>query len=175
MNKSVPMAAAGFAVLAVVASGLAGVNSASAQGGKGTAPHLPVMRAQVSACSGGALTAMSSRTMDFQSIPAATTADVEGSQWSVKGPKKGTDTVLVTISALSGGGGTGETNSVTLYRDGVGTSAGSKYFAYDTTPASTQFCTKIGKGQHTLTLKLQDSGGGASFLYNTTVTYQRFS
>ena len=177
MNKSVPMAAAGFAVLAVVASGLAGVSSANADGSKGSAPRQPAQRAQVSACSGGAAVSMSSRAMDFQSVAAGATAEVEGSQSSVKGPKKGTDTVLVTLTAMASSGGAGELTQVSMTRDGVGTSEGTKYFTYNgiLDQASVQFCTKIGKGQHTLALRVIDGGGGATSLYFPTITYQRFS
>ncbi|MEP9362874.1 hypothetical protein ABLE68_07915 [Nocardioides sp. CN2-186] len=176
MNKSVPMAAAGFAVLAVVASGLAGVSSANADA-KGSAPRQPAQRAQVSACSGGSAISMSSRAMDFQSVTAGSTTEVEGSQSSVKGPKKGTDTILVTFTAMASSGGAGELTTASLYRDGVGTSEGTKYFTYNNVldQATVQFCTKIGKGQHTLALRVTDGGGGATSLYYPTITYQRFS
>lgn len=178
MNKSIPMAAAGFAVLAVVGSGLAGVSSANADGGgKGDAPRVPAMRAQVSQCGGASAIGMTSRAMDFQSVAGGVTAEVEGSQNSVKGPKKGTDTVLVTLTAMASSGGAGELTQVSMTRDGVATSEGAKYFTYNGVldQAAVQFCTKIGKGQHTLALRVTDGGGGSTSLYFPTITYQRFS
>ena len=175
MNKSVPMAAAGFAALALVGSTLAGVGSANADdGGKASVPHLSAKKAQIASCSGGAAVSMSSRAMDQQSIAAGATADVEGSLWNVKGPKKGSDTVLVTLSALAINGSS-QLGYVTLYKDGVGTPEGQKYFGYGSTPATVQFCAKIGKGQHQLVLKMQDDGGTGLTMYNPTITYQRFN
>ncbi len=120
---------------------------------------------------------MTSRAMDFQSVAAGATVEVEGSQSFVKGPKKGTDTVLVTLTAMASSGGAGELTQVSMTRDGVGTNEGTKYFTYNgiLDQASVQFCTKIGKGQHTLALRVIDGGGGATSLYYPTITYQRFS
>ena len=88
-----------------------------------------------------------------------------------------TDTVLVTLTSMSSSGGAGELLSVALYKDGVGTPEGTKYLAYNNIldQSAVQFCTKIGKGQHTLMLKVIDGGGGAATMYFPTVTYQRFS
>jgi len=131
----------------------------------------------VATCSGGPTVAMISRSMDFQSVPAGTTAEVEGSQWQVKGPKKGTDTVLVTLTAMASSGGAGELTQASFYRDGVGTSEGTKYYTYNNIldQATVSFCTKIGHGQHTLNLRVIDGGGGATTMYFPTVTYQRFN
>jgi hypothetical protein len=175
MNKSVPIAAAGLAALLIAGSAATGATVANAADGKGDAPRVPVKRAQVSQCSGGSTIEMSSRAMDYQGVAAGATADVEGSLWNVRGPKKGKDTVLVTLSSLAITGGTGEIDYVSLYRDGVATSEGQKYYGYGSAPATVQFCTKIGKGQHSLVLKVQDPGGGSTSLYNPTITYQRFN
>ncbi|GAA4704444.1 hypothetical protein [Nocardioides conyzicola] len=175
MNTSLPIAAAGLLAVTLAGSTLVGTANAD-DGGKGSAPKVPAARAQVAACTGGPTIAMMSRAMDFQSVPAGTTAEVEGSQWNVKGPKKGKDTVLVTLSAMASSGGAGELTSVTFYRDGVGTSEGTKYFTYNNIldQATVQFCTRIPKGQHTLALRVTDGGGGATTLYYPTITYQRF-
>lgn len=177
MFTSIPTAVAGVAALALAGSVLTGGTAAHAQDGKGGGVPTPAKRVQVSSCTGGAALSMSSRTMDIQSVAGGTTVQVEGSQLQLKGPKKGTDTVLVTFSSLAAAGGAGELTTMSLYRDGVGTSDGPKYYAYgaDLVQATIQFCTKIGKGQHTLELRAADGSGGSSTFYYPTVTYQRFN
>ncbi len=174
--------AAGVAALAL--AGGAAITGSMAQAGDGDgnasanqAPARPAERALVASCSGGAATKLFRRSMDFQSVPAGTTVDLEGSLWSVKGPKKGTDTVMVTVSAMASSGGSGELTQIAFYRDGVGTSEGTKYFTYNNVldQAAVQFCAKIGKGQHQFTVKVTDGGGGAATLYFPTVTYERFN
>jgi hypothetical protein len=175
MNKSIPIAAAGFAVLAISGSALLGATTATAaDGGKATLPHLAAKKAQVTACSGGTTISMNYRTMDQQTIAAGATADIEGSQFTVKGPKKGTDTILVTLSALAFNGSS-QLGYASLYKDGVGTPEGQKYFGYGSTPATIEFCGKINKGQHTFVIKMQDDGGSGLTMYNPTITYQRFN
>lgn len=170
--------AAGVAALAL--AGGATLTGSVAQAGDRNAPPMPDRppeRALVSTCNGGASIGMFGRAMDFQSVAAGATVDLEGSLWSVKGPKKGSDTVLVTVSAMASSGGAGELTSIAFYKDGVGTTEGTKYFTYNNVldQASVQFCTKIKKGLHSLTLKVSDSGGGATSLYFPTVTYERFN
>ena len=170
--------AAGAAALALIGGAALTGSTATADGGdKVRMPARPAERALVSSCTGGPSLGLFYRSMDFQSVAAGTTADVEGSQWQVKGPKKGTDTVLVTLTAMASSGGAGELTQVTFYKDGVGTSEGTKYFTYNNVldQASVSFCTKINKGNHTLNLKVNDGGGGATTLYFPTVSYQRFS
>lgn len=173
------VAAVGVAALILVGGATLSGTMAQAEDDH-TAPPVPnpsSERALLAQCSGGAATKMSSRAMDFQSVSAGATEDVEGSQWVVKGPKRQTDAVLVTLTSMSSSGGAGELLSIALYKDGVGTSEGTKYLAYNNVLDQTavQFCTKIGKGQHTLVLKVTDGGGGAATMYYPTVTYQRFS
>jgi hypothetical protein len=166
-------------VAAVALAGGAALTGSTAQADEGgTTPRLPARpaeRALVSACSGGANVAMFSRSMDSQSVAAGTSTDVEGSQWLPRGPRRGTDTVLVTLTTMASSGGSGELTSVALYKDGVG--RGTKYLTYNGAldQAGVQFCTKISRGQHSLSLKVTDSGGSASTLYFPTVTYQRFN
>ncbi|GAA4369515.1 hypothetical protein [Nocardioides caricicola] len=171
------LTAAGAAGLALV--GGAALTGSSATAGDDTArmPARPAERALVSTCGGGPSVGLFYRSMDFQSVAAGATVDVEGSQWQVKGPKKGTDTVLVTLTAMASSGGAGELTQVSFYKDGVGTNEGTKYFTYNNVldQASVSFCTKISKGNHTLALRVADGGGGASTLYFPTVSYQRFS
>ena len=175
MNKTTPLALAAASALVLVGGAAMTGSSAQADGGK--LPPQPAKKALVQTCSGGAATGMFSRSMDFQSVAAGTTVDVEGSAWQVKGPKKGTDTVLVTLRAMASSGGAGELATVQLYKDGVGTGEGAKYFTYNNIldSASVSFCTKIGKGNHTLTLRVADGGGGATSMYFPNVTYERFS
>lgn len=178
MTKFRTITAAGTAALAL-AGGAALTGSAAQADGPGRAlPAAPrAQRTLVSTCNGGPSVTVFGRTTNFQSVTGGTTADVEGSQWSVRGPRRGTDTVLVTLSSLATSGGAGELSSVAFYKDGVGTSEGSKYYTYNGVlgPASVQFCTKIGHGLHTLSLKVIDPSGGPTSMYNPTITYQRFS
>ncbi|MCW2792550.1 MAG: hypothetical protein JWO76_1648 [Nocardioides sp.] len=169
--------AAGAAALALVGGAALTGSAATADDGAHRMPARPTERALVSSCTGGTSVAMFSRSMDFQSVTAGATVDVEGSQWQVRGPKKGSDAVLVTLTSMASSGGAGELTSVAFYKDGVGTSEGTKYYTYNgiLDEASVSFCTRIPKGQHTLTLKVIDGGGGAATLYFPTVTYQRFS
>lgn len=172
---------AAVGVAALILAGGATVTGTMAQAeNDGIAPPVPnesTHRALVSQCTGGAATKMSTRSMDFQSVSAGTTEDVEGSQWSIKGPKRQTDTVLVTLTSMSSSGGAGELLSIALFKDGVGTAEGTKYLTYNNVldQSAVQFCARVGKGQHTFVLKVSDGGGGASTMYYPTVTYQRFS
>lgn len=171
------LTAAGAAALALIGGAALTGSTATADDGDTRMPARPAQKALVASCTGGASIGMFSRAMDFQSVAAGTTADVEGSQWQVKGPKKGTDTVLVTLTSMASSGGAGELTQASFYRDGVGTSEGTKYYTYNNIldQATVSFCTKIGRGQHTLNLRVVDGGGGATTLYFPTVTYQRFN
>ena len=175
MNKTTSLALAAASALVLVGGAAMTGSTAQADGGK--LPPRPDSKALVQTCAGGAATGLFSRSMDYQSVAAGTTVDVEGSAWQVKGPKKGSDTVLVTLHAMASSGGPGELATVQLYRDGVGTGEGTKYLTYNggLDAASVSFCTKITKGNHTLSLRVADSGGGATSLYYPNVTYQRFS
>lgn len=177
MKKTTPLALATLSAVALV--GGAALTGSTAQADDGTSrafPAKPAKKAVVQTCTGGAGISMFNRSMDNQSIPGGTTAEVEGSQWSVKGPKKGSDTVLVTLTAFANSGGAGEMSYVELFRDGAGTSEGAKYFTYngEWDQASVTFCTKLKKGNHTFDLRVQDDFGNATTLYYPTVTYQRF-
>jgi hypothetical protein len=172
------LTAAGAAALAL--AGGAALTGSTAQADNGDAqrmPERPAARALVSSCTGGHTVSMSRKATDFQNVAAGTTADIEGSLWNVKGPKKGSDTILVTLYSLASSGGAGELTSVSLYKDGVGTSEGTKYFTYNGVldQAAVQFCAKISHGAHTFTLKAIDGGGGATTMYYPTITYERFS
>lgn len=171
------LTAAGAASLALIGGAALTGSTATADDGATKMPARPAQKALVSTCGGGPSLGLFYRSMDFQTVAAGTTADVEGSQWQLKGPKKGTDTILVTLSAMASSGGPGELATAAFYRDGVGTGEGTKYFAYNNVldQASVSFCTKIGKGNHTLNLRVSDGGGGATTLYQPTVSYQRFS
>jgi hypothetical protein len=139
-------------------------------------PDRPQGKALTGACAGKALLGTRYRSVDFQNVPAGTTAEVQGSQWTLKGPSKGTDTVIVTLSSMASSGGAGELASAALYKDGVGTSEGAKYFTYNGVldQATVQFCAKVGSGQHTLAVEVTDGGGGGTTMYYPTTKYQRF-
>ena len=170
------ISAAGVALLALF-GGAAVIGTTAQADDPAAMPDRPAAKAQVSSCSGKAVVSMSHRAMDFQSVAAGATVDVEGSLWTVRGPRKGTDSVLVTLASMTSSGGAGELTAVAFYRDGVGTSEGTKYYSYNNVldTASLQFCAKLPKGQHTFTLKVIDQGGGATTMYFPSVTYQRFS
>lgn len=171
------IAAAGAAALALAGGAVLTGSTAQADGGTKSLPQRPAARALVSSCDGGQAVAMHRRATSGQNIAGGTTADIEGSLWTVRGPKKGSDTVLVTLYAMASSGGAGELTSVALYKDGVGTPEGTKYFTYNGVldQAAVQFCTKITKGQHTMVLKGIDGGGTQTTLYYPTITYERFS
>jgi hypothetical protein len=139
-------------------------------------PDRPQSKALAGACGGKGVIGMHYRSVSYQSVTAGSTEEVEGSQWTLKGPKKGTDTVIVTLSSMAASGGAGELTSAALYKDGVGTSEGTKYFTYNNVldQATVQFCAKIAQGQHTLAVRVTDGGGGATTLYYPTTTYERF-
>jgi hypothetical protein len=170
--------AAGAAVLAL--AGGAAITGSTAQADTADTQRTLARTAQkalLSSCNGGHTVKMFRRATDFQSIPAGTSADIEGSSWTVKGPRKGSDTVLVTLYAMASSGGAGELTTVAMYKDGVGTSEGSKYYTYNNIldQAAVQFCTKLGRGSHTFHLRATDGGGGATTMYFPSITYERFS
>lgn len=177
MNTLRTISAAGVAAAALVGGAALTGSTALADRGDPAAPSPAVpQRTLVSACNAGGSIALRSRSMDFQSVAAGATAELEGSQWQFRGPRSGTDTVLVTVTAMASSGGAGELTTIAFYKDGVGTSEGTKYFTYNGVldQATAQFCTKVGQGQHTLALRVTDGSGGATTLYYPTVVYQRF-
>ncbi|CAN5214416.1 hypothetical protein BH09ACT11_BH09ACT11_13700 [soil metagenome] len=170
------ISAAGAATVVLIGAALLSSNAAQADSNSAAAPPRMAQKSVTNNCQGGAAVSMSTRTMDYQSIPGGTTAEIEGSQWSAKGPKKGSDAVLVTFTALTSPGDS-SVSYLRLYKDGVGTSEGPKYVAFGSAylPAAVTFCTKIGKGIHSLDLRAVDnSSSGPTYLYKPTVTYQRF-
>ena len=171
--------AAGIATVALAGGAALAGSSAHAEEGNDptSAPARPAAKALVATCDAGAVLRLHMRSMDFQSVTAGTTAEVEGSQWTIKGPKKGTDVVLVTLASMASSGGAGELTTASFYKDGVATAEGTKYLTYNgiLDQATVQFCTKIGKGQHTLAVRVTDGGGGATTLYYPSVDYQVFS
>ena len=175
ISSAATVAVAGVAVF-VGGAALTGA-TAHADGGQAVRlPDRPQSKALTGSCAGHAALGMRYRSVDFQNVSAGTTEEVEGSQWSVKGPKKGTDTVVVTLTAMASSGGAGELVQAALYKDGVGTSEGTKYLSYNgiLDQAAVQFCAKIGPGQHTLAIRATDGGGSGTTLYYPTTTYQRF-
>lgn len=171
------LTAAGVAALALAGGAALTGSTAQAQDGDGhRVPPRPAAKALTFSCTGGESVAMSHKASDLQSVPAGTTAQVEGSQWSVQGPKKGSDKVLVSFESFAHSGGAGELSSVGLYKNGALVTEGLKYFTYngEYDTASASFCAKVKKGISTFELRVTDSGGNATTLYFPTVTYQRF-
>ena len=170
-------AAAAAAALALVGGAALAGTAATAGDGRASLPQPSAARTLVSSCDGGPTVSMHRRATDFQSIPAGTTADVEGSAWTVRGPKRGTDAVVMTLSSMASSGGAGELTTVQLYKDGVGTPEGSKYYTYNNVldQASVQFCVKLPHGQHEFVVKVTAGGGGATTMYYPGITYERFS
>jgi hypothetical protein len=180
MSSFRTITAAGIATLALAGgAALAGSSAHAEDGDDHTSAALarPAERALVATCDGGAVLRLHTRSMDFQSVTAGTTAEVEGSQWNIKGPKEGADVVLVTLTSMASSGGAGELATASFYKDGVATAEGAKYLTYNgiLDQATVQFCTKIGKGQHTLAVRVTDGGGGATTLYYPNIGYQVFS
>ncbi len=171
------LTAAGVAALALAGGAALTGSTAQAQDGDGhRVPPRPAAKALVFGCSGGETVAMSHKASDFQSVAAGATAQVEGSQWSVQGPNKGSDKVLVTFETFASTGGAGELSTVGLYKNGVLAKEGAKYLTYngEFDTAAVSFCAKVKQGISTFELRVTDGGGSATALYFPTVTYERF-
>lgn len=137
-------------------------------------------------CSGGPLKAMTSRLSGEPfTFPGTSNADVAvpGAQVTLKGPRRGTDTVLVTFSAETYYTGTGWMG-LELHKNGVPTPPyadnGSPFaFASEANYQghSAQFCTKIGRGTHTFAVMASTTGDAATdsgWLDDWALSIQRF-
>lgn len=137
-------------------------------------------------CSGGALTAMTSRlSAEPFSFPGTTGADVAvpGAQVTLNGPRRGTDTVLVTFTAESYYTGSGWMG-LEMHKDGVPAAPyadNGSPFAFTSEASyqssSAQFCTKIRRGAHTFAVVASTTGDASTdsgWLDDWTMTVQRF-
>lgn len=183
-------AVAGIATLGIVgaattpstASGSAGSDRTAEQAGQRVAARAtaPVT------CAGGPLKAMTSRlSAEPFSFPGTTNADISvpGAQVTLSGPRRGTDTVLVTFTAESYYSGSGWMG-LEMHKDGVPAAPyadnGSPFAftseaSYQSTSA--QFCTKIGRGAHTLAILASTTGDSTTdsgWLDDWTMSIQRF-
>ena len=188
MKKSTPLAVTGLAALALLGgAALTGTPSEAASGGH-AAPHQRVAAAKATgpvSCNGGAAKSLTTKlSADPFSFTGTSGADVAvpGAQVTVRGPKKGTDTFLVTFTAetyYSGSGWMG----LEVQRDGTPIAP----FANNGSPFaltseatyhgdSGQFCTKIGKGLHTLSVQASTTGDAteSGWLDDWTMSVQRF-
>jgi hypothetical protein len=162
-------AVAGIATLGLV--GAATTPSTATDSSDRTAPHAGQRTAARAAapvtCSGGALKKMTSKlSADPFSFPGSTGADVAvpGARLSLAGPRRGTDTVLVTFTAETYYTGSGWM-SLELHKDGVPAAPyadNGSPFAFTAEASyqaeSAQFCTKIGRGVHTLAVTASTTG-----------------
>ena len=181
MKNTRTAAAAGIAALALTGGAvLYGSASAQADGGPSAKPTPPAKTAAKVVpnftCGGGANLGVRMQSADSESVAGNKTTQLGSTRWVVKGPKTGTDTILVTFSAFNYTA-SGDLTYLGLYKDGNITSHGLKYWNYngEYDQGSTQFCTKIGKGNHVLAIRATESGAGGAILYYPTVTFQRFN
>ncbi|CAI9402235.1 hypothetical protein [Nocardioides sp. T2.26MG-1] len=181
-------AVAGIATLALV--GAATTPSTATGSSDRSAPHagqrVAARAAAPVTCSGGPLKSMTSRlSADPFSFAGTAGADVAvpGAQVSLSGPRRGTDTILVTFTAESyytGGGWL----SLELHKDGVPVAPyadNGSPFAFTSESSyhgdSAQFCTKIRRGVHTLALQASTTGDATTdsgWIDDWTMTVERF-
>jgi hypothetical protein len=175
------LATLGIAAVVITSGGLAVAGSSALAAGGAEKPQ-GVQSAKVSAktsgvikCDGGQNINMRSRIVNspFTFVETGVNdADqaVPGAKLAVKGPKHGTDTLLVTFSAETQitGGDANDWMGLEIHLDGTPINpftAGSDKVALTGEPSwngnSLQFCTKVGKGKHTLATyaNLHDSSG----------------
>ena len=179
-------AAAAVAVLGAGALA-AGPVSASADDHQDPQQRVGTARAGgVVACNGGAALGLQSRlSAEPFSFNGTSNNDVAvpGAQVTVKGPKRGTDTFLITFSAETYYTGSGWM-SLEAHKDGTPVAPfannGSPFaFASETAyqSNSAQFCTKVGRGTHTLTIQASTTGDAteSGWLDDWTMSVQRFN
>jgi hypothetical protein len=176
------IAALGIAAVVVTSGGLAVAGSSALAAGGAEKPQGVHTASKTSAktsgvikCDGGQNINMKSRIVNspFTFVETGVNdADqaVPGASLKVKGPKHGTDTLLVTFSAETQilGGDANDWMGFEIHLDGTPINpftAGSDKVAITGEPSwngnSLQFCTKVGKGKHDLTAyaNLHDSSG----------------
>jgi hypothetical protein len=179
------IAALGIAAVVVTSGGLAVAGSTALAAGGAEKPQGVHTASKTSArtstaikCDGGANINMKSRIVNspFTFVETGVNdADqaVPGAGLQVKGPKKGTDTLLVTFSAETQitGGDANDWMGLEVHLDGTPINpftSGSDKLAITGEPSwngnSLQFCTKVGNGKHDLAAyaNLHDSSAAHS-------------
>lgn len=169
MNRTLLLGGAAAAVVLTTA-GLSAVATAggSPQGPAGAPPVARSSDPTVTKCDGGAQKQVLTRIRSTPSTFGEGAAfDVPGGKVTVKGPKKGTDTLLITFSGEANLFGSTDADErydwmgIEVHVDGVPiqpyTASGDVYAftgpgGYFSNAA--QFCTKIGKGKHDVQVKL---------------------
>lgn len=190
MNKTTPVALAALSALALV--GGAAITGSTAQaavedqrGPQQRAGSARLATAPVT-CDGGAgkglLTRLQPEPFAFSGTAGADVA-VPGAQVEVRGPKKGTDTLLISFTAETYYSGSGWM-SLEVHKDGVPIGpyadngsplALTSQAAYGSHGA--QFCTKVGKGRHTLAVQTSTTGDSTTdtgWIDDWTFSVQRF-
>ena len=188
----------GLAAATLVGGGLA-ANAATASpspdNAQGVAPSAAHAKKAVTPirCDGGRVVNMNTRIVNTPFTFSETGVNaqdqtVPGVAVGLVGPRRGTDTVLVTVSAETQltGGDTNDWMGLEVHRNGVPiqpfTAAGD-VLAFTSEPGwnanSIQFCTKIRRGANIFQVKanLQDNSGAHSlngWLDDLTVSYVRF-
>jgi hypothetical protein len=190
MLKSTPAAIVGLAAAALV--GGAALTWAPSDAAP-AAPHPPAQHALTAkagtgpvTCNGGAakslLTRLQANPFSFSGTSGADVA-VPGARVTVRGPKRGTDTLLVSFSAetyYSGSGWMG----LEVHKDGVPIAPfanNGSPFAFTSAASyngsSAQFCTKVGPGLHTLSVQANTTGDSteSGWIDDWTMSVQRFN
>lgn len=189
MITSTPAALAGLATLALVGgAALTWAPSDAATGHRPPAQRTVPAKAATGpvTCVGGTAKGLVSKLSAEPFSFSGTTGNdvpVTGAQVNVKGPQRGTDTVLVTFSAESYYSGSGWMG-IEVHKDGVPIAP----FADNGSPlaftsnssyvsASAQFCTKVGRGTHVLTVEASTTGDATTdsgWLDDWTMSVQRY-
>ena len=190
MLKSTSAAIAGLATVALVG----GAALTWAPSNAASTDHRPPAQRTASAkaatgpvrCDGGASLGLSTRLSADPFSFSGTSGNpvaVPGAQVNLRGPRRGTDTVLVTFSAetyYSGSGWMG----LEVRKDGAPIAPfanNGSPFAFTSQAAygsnSAQFCTKIGRGVHTLAVQASTTGAAteSGWIDDWTMSVQRFS
>jgi hypothetical protein len=183
------------AALATTALVAASATAVGGQNAQGAAPGSTARKATtVIKCDGGQLINMRSRIVNSPFTFNETGVNdqdqaVPGAGLLIRGPRKGTDTVLVTFSAESQitGGDANDWMGLETHLDGVPINpftASGDVLAFTGEPSwnsnSMQFCTTVGRGLHKLQVfaNLHDSSGSHTlhgWLDDYTVSFQRFN
>ena len=189
MQTSTSAILAGSATLALAAAATLTWSPSQAAPGGDRAPDQRPVAARAGTgpvrCDGGAAKSLSTRLQaDPFSFVGTSGADVAvpGAQVTLRGPSRGTDTVLVTFSAEAYYSGTGWMG-LEIHKDGVPVAP----FADNGSPFAltsegayhgdgAQFCTKIGRGVHTLSVQASTTGGRSEsgWIDDWTLSVQRF-
>ncbi len=174
MKKQHTLAVAGSAAAIVLGAAMF-TGSASAGPASDPAPKQSAGKASAKAasvaCNGGKVVNMKARTsatpFSFTGTTSASDVLVPGAQIQVRGPRRGKDTLLVTFSAETYYNGS-SWMGVEVHLDGTPIQPydnGSPYAMNaeaEYAGASAQFCTKVGKGRHTLEVRAYTAGGAAT-------------